>query len=47
VDELRRRIREAIRSHIDDGAWNRTLALEVAERESLKQSEPGSDEKLP
>jgi len=34
-DELRRRIREAIRSHIDDDAWQKTLLLEKRERESL------------
>ena len=34
-DELRRRIEAAIRSHIDDEAWQRTLQVEAAERDSL------------
>ena len=35
-DELRRRIRKAIESHIDWEAWSRALAVEEAEKESIE-----------
>jgi hypothetical protein len=34
-NELRRRIREAVFSHVDRPAWDRALTAETAERESL------------
>jgi hypothetical protein len=34
-DELRRRIKQAIKSHIKDAAWDRAQATEAAERESI------------
>jgi hypothetical protein len=35
-DELRRRVREAVESHIDGEAWTRALAVERAEKESIE-----------
>lgn len=35
-DELRRRVREAVESHINGEAWTRALAVERAEKESIK-----------
>jgi hypothetical protein len=35
-DELRRRVREAVESHIDGEAWNRALAVEKAEKKSIE-----------
>ncbi len=36
-DELRKRVRNAIESHIHRAAWDRALAVEIAERESIEK----------